>query len=576
MRTLSVSAAIVVMVFSLAATALADVVPGGSFTDDNGNIHEGYIEAIAAEGITRGCNPPLNDEYCPSDFVTRGQMAAFLARTLGLTDDGGQDWFSDDDGNVFESDINKLAAAGVTLGCNPPDNTQFCPFDRVTRGQMAAFLVRAYGYTDAGTGDFFTDDDGSVFEANIDRLAAAGVTKGCNSPTNDLYCPYSSVPRDEMATFIGRAEGLTQIVPPPPSVPVVATVASGFSFPIYATSPDGDDRLFVVEKGGYIRIVENDVRLPGAFLDVHTLVSGGGEQGLLGLAFHPNYSSNGLFYISYTDTGGDSRIVEYEVSADPNVADSGSARLILEVDQPYTNHNGGMILFDPDGYLLFGLGDGGSGGDPQRYGQNTNSLLGSMLRIGVDGDAFPSDANRNYMIPPDNPFVGKTGADEIWSYGLRNPWRFSLDAETGLLYIGDVGQTSWEEVDVAPVDAPGINYGWNLFEGDHCYYTAGGCDPAGLTFPAVEYPHAEGCSVTGGYVYRGDDFADLVGHYFYADYCRGELRSFRYVDGFVGAERNWTSEVGGLGNVTSFAVDSQNRLYIMNTAGNLMRLETGA
>jgi glucose/arabinose dehydrogenase len=362
------------------------------------------------------------------------------------------------------------------------------------------------------------------------------------------------------------------MVPPPPSVPVVETVASGFSFPLFATSPTGDDRLFVVEKGGYIRIVENDVRLSGAFLDVHTLVSGGGEQGLLGLAFHPDYDTNGLFYISYTDTAGESRIVEYSVSTDPNVADSGSARLILKVDQPYTNHNGGQIMFDVDGHLLFGLGDGGSGGDPDENGQNKNSLLGSMLRISVGGDDFPSDANRNYMIPPDNPFVGTSGADEIWAYGLRNPWRFSIDPVTGLMYIGDVGQTSWEEIDVAPADTAGLNYGWNSFEGNHCYDTGDGCNPSGLAFPAVEYPHAEGCSVTGGYVYRGDDFDDLVGHYFFADYCRGELRSFRYVDGFVGAERNWTSMVGGLGNVTSFAVDDQNRLYIMNTAGNLMRL----
>ncbi|MDJ0953131.1 MAG: PQQ-dependent sugar dehydrogenase [Acidimicrobiia bacterium] len=572
MRTLFASAVIVASVVAMTATALADLPPGGSFRDDNGNVHEGYIEAIAAEGITRGCNPPLNDEYCPSDSVTRGQMAAFLVRTLDLSDDGGTDWFTDDNGNIFEADINKLATAGITLGCNPPDNTNFCPADRVTRGQMAAFLVRAYGYTDSGSGDYFTDDDGSVFEASIDRLAAAGITLGCNPPDNDLYCPYSYVQRDQMATFLGRAEGFTQMVPPPPTVPRVETIVSGLSFPLYATSPDGDDRLFVVEKGGYIRIVENDVLQSGAFLDVSTLVSLGGEQGLLGLAFHPEYSSNGLFYISYTDKSGDSKIVEYSVSADPDVANAGSARTIIEVNQPYSNHNGGMILFDQDGYLLFGLGDGGSGGDPLEHGQNAGTLLGSMLRIDVDGDDFPSDSSRNYAIPADNPFVGKSGADEAWAIGLRNPWRFSIDPDTDLLYIGDVGQTRWEEVDVAPMSDAGLNYGWNPFEGDQCYDTGDGCNPAGLTFPAVAYPHSQGCSVTGGYVYRGDEMLDLVGHYFYADYCRGQLLSFRYVDGVVGAERNWTPEVGALGAVTSFAVDNSNRLYILNSSGSLMRL----
>ncbi len=575
MRTLSVSSIVVALVVMMVTAALADLPPGGTFTDDNGNIHEGYIEAIAAEGVTRGCNPPLNDEYCPSDFVTRGQMAAFLVRTLGLTDDGGKDWFSDDDGNVFETDINRLATAGITLGCNPPANTEFCPFDRVTRGQMAAFLVRAYGYTDPGSGDFFSDDDGSVFEANIDRLAHAGITRGCNPPTNDLYCPFSYVQRDQMATFIGRAEGLTPMVPPPPSVPIIETVVSGLDYPVFATSPFADERLFVVGKRGDIWIIENDTLVPGTFLDVGSLVSGGSEQGLLGLAFHPDYASNGLFYISYTDTGGDSKIVEYSVSANPMVADTGSARTIIEVDQPFGNHNGGMILFDPDGYLLFGLGDGGDSADPGEDGQDTSTLLGSMLRIGVDGDDFPSDSTRNYTIPTDNPFVGTAGADEIWAYGLRNPWRFSIDPETGLLYIGDVGQGSWEEIDATDVGTAGINYGWDNYEGNHCfsdYKGASNCDSTGLTFPVYEYSHAEGCSVTGGYVYRGNEFPDLVGHYFYADYCRGELRSFKNSSGVVGSDRVWDSEFGSLGFVTSFGIDSSQRLYILNSAGDVMRL----
>jgi glucose/arabinose dehydrogenase len=572
MRKLLVLAITIFVISTVATAASADLSPGGTFIDDNGNVHEGYIEAIAAEGITLGCNPPVNDRYCPSDQVTRGQMAAFLVRTLGLTADGGTDWFSDDDGDVFESDINKLAAVGITKGCNPPDNTLFCPSDRVTREQMAAFLVRAYGYSATSGTNTFTDDDGSVFEGDIERLAEAGITKGCNPPANDHFCPHSYVRRDEMASFLGRAEGLTPIVPPSPSIPDVEVVTSNLSFPVYATSPPADDRLFVVEKGGRIRIIENDSVQSSPFLDIHSLVSGGGEQGLLGMAFHPDYASNGRFYVSYTNSSGDSRVVEYQVSSDPNTADAGSARTIIQVDQPYSNHNGGMIMFDPDGYMLFGLGDGGSGGDPDDNGQNPSTLLGSLLRIDVDGDDFPSDANRNYAIPADNPFVGKTGADEIWAYGLRNPWRFSVDEETDTLYIGDVGQGSWEEIDVAPRSDAALNYGWNSFEGTHCYDTSDGCNGAGLTFPVLEYSHSEGISVTGGYVYRGSELPGLVGHYFWADYGRGELMSFRYVNGVLGAEQNWSSVVGNLGSITSFGVDSSQRLYIMNSAGELYRL----
>lgn len=561
-----------VVLLAAGTAAAATLPPGGTFTDDNGNVHEGFIEAIAAEGITAGCNPPANDRYCPTSNVLRGQMAAFLVRALGLTDDGGKDWFSDDDGTTFEADINKLAAAGITAGCNPPTNDQFCPGGRVTRGQMAAFLVRAYGYTDPGKGDWFTDDDGTTFESDIDRLATAGITLGCNPPTNDHYCPGNAVRRDQMASFLGRAEGLTPIIPPPLVEPTIETVVSGLSRPVFATSPAGDDRLFIVEKPGYIKILENDSLRAGNFLDIHDQVSGGNEQGLLGLAFHPNYASNGLFYVSYTDTSGDSRVVEYAVSADPNIANEATARMIVRVDQPETNHNGGMIAFTGDGHLMYGLGDGGGGGDPWGNGQNTDTLLGSMLRIGVDGDDFVSDANRNYTIPAGNPFVGKSGADEIWAYGLRNPWRWSIDDGTDLLYIGDVGQGAWEEVDVNAVTTAGLNYGWDTLEGEHCYPSSASCDDTGTILPALEYSHSYGCSITGGYVYRGSELPDLVGHYFYADYCAGDLLSFQWDLGVVRSEKNWTSDLGKVGSVTSFAVDNSNRLYILNDGGQLLRL----
>ncbi len=557
------------------APVLADTLPpGGTFADDDGNVHEGTIEAIAAAGITRGCNPPANDRYCPSRAVTRGEMAAFLVRALDLPA-GPPDRFTDDDGSLFEGDIDRLAAAGITRGCNPPLDDAYCPARAVTRGEMAAFLVRAYGYTDPGAGDRFVDDDGSVFEGDIDRLAAAGVTLGCDPPANERFCPNDPVLRDQMASFLARAEGLTPITPPPRAVPTLQEVVSGLTRPVFATAPPGDDRLFVVEKGGRIRIVAGDTVQSGAFLDLSGQVSSGSEQGLLGLAFHPDYAGNGRFYVSYTDTAGDSRVVEYRVSADPDVADPGTARAILGVDQPASNHNGGMITFDASGNLLLGLGDGGGSGDPNDRAQDPTDLHGSILRIGVDGDDFPSDLARNYTIPPDNPFVGSAaGADEVWAFGLRNPWRFALDPVTDLLFIADVGQDHWEEVDVAVADAGGLDYGWNTLEGSHCYQPSSGCSSTGTVLPVLEYSHDDGCSITGGFVYRGDELPDLVGHYFYSDWCAGVIHSFTYAEGRVTSQRRW-DEFGSVGNVTSFGVDGHDRLYVLVNDGRVLRLAAG-
>lgn len=573
MRTLLVLVLTLLMNTGTGSAIAGELPPGGTFVDDDGNTHEGYIEAIAAVGITRGCNPPFGDRFCPSDNVTRGQMAAFLVRALGLVDDGGKDWFIDDNGSGFEADINKLATAGITRGCNPPIRDRFCPTGFVTRGEMAAFLVRAYEYSDPGPSDWFPDDDGHLFEADINRLRTAGVTLGCRAEPDPLYCPNGLVKRDQMASFLGRAGGLTATIPPPRHQPVLKTVVSGLDQPVFLTSPAGDSRLFVVEKIGRIRIVTSDVLVATPFLDVTSLVAGGHEGGLLGMAFHPNYDSNGRFYISYTDTSGTSQIVEYTVSGDVNVADPLSARGILTVAQPHPNHNGGMILFDASGSLFFGLGDGGGGGDPLDRAEDPTSLLGSMLRIGVDGDDFPLDTVRNYTIPADNPFIGSSaGADEVWAYGLRNPWRFSLDEASGLIYIADVGQLLREEVNVAPISLGAVNYGWNTLEGTLCFQPATGCSSAGTRLPVAEYPHDDGCAIVGGYVYRGTDFPDLVGHYFYADYCRGVLQSFRYSGGVALSQRSWAAEFGSVGNVNSFGVDSINRLYILTDGGSVIRL----
>ena len=343
-------------------------------------------------------------------------------------------------------------------------------------------------------------------------------------------------------------------------------VGSGFSSPLYLTAPPADPRLFVVEQSGRVQIIENGDRLARPFLDITDRVSSGGETGLLSIAFHPRYATNGFIYVSYTDQNGDTRIERYTVTADRSIADHDSAKLILSVEQPFGNHNGGLIVFGPDGdgMLYVGLGDGGSGGDPLGHGQNRNSLLGAMLRIDVDGgDPF--------AVPPDNPFVGDAGArDEIWAYGLRNPWRFAFDRQEGNLYIADVGQNQWEEVSVAAATSGGLNHGWNIMEGLHCFQSEN-CETQGLVIPALEYEHSEGaCSITGGYVYRGDAIPTIRGHYFYSDFCAGFLRSFRFSDGGADDEREW--DVGELGNVLSFGEGADGELYILSGEGNVYRL----
>ena len=339
-------------------------------------------------------------------------------------------------------------------------------------------------------------------------------------------------------------------------------VASGLESPVHVAAPAGDARLFVVEQTGRIRVVENGALLPTPFLDLRSRVSSGGERGLLSVAFHPRYAENGFFFVDFTDTRGDTRVERFRVSADRNRADPASANLVLAVEQPYSNHNGGQIAFGPDGMLYIGMGDGGSGGDPHGHGQDTATLLGDLLRIDVDG-------GDPYAIPPGNPFAGAAaGRDEIWATGLRNPWRFSFDRETGLLYVADVGQNAWEEINVAPAGEGGLNYGWNVMEASRCYRP--GCRTDGLTLPVLEYAHEGGaCSVTGGHVYRGDAIPAIRGHYFYADYCAGWVRSFRHAVGQAADRRSWA--LGDVGSVTSFGEDGAGELYLTSTNGRVYR-----
>jgi glucose/arabinose dehydrogenase len=342
------------------------------------------------------------------------------------------------------------------------------------------------------------------------------------------------------------------------SVEQVATLEQ----PLALVVRNGDPALYVAEKTGRVMAIRDSEVDPTPVLDLSEAVSLGGEQGLLGLAFSPD---GRFLYVNYTDVRGDTRLVEYAMRDDRAVPSS--RRQLLFVDQPYDNHNGGDLVFGPDGYLYIGLGDGGSGGDPHGNAQSLGTLLGKMLRI----DPRPAGGDP-YTIPPDNPFVDRAGArPEIWAYGLRNPWRYSFDRATGDLWIADVGQSAWEEIDRHPADAPsGANYGWNLVEGSHRY---AGAPPDGAIPPAYEYSHeAGGCVVIGGAVYRGTAIPALTGAYLFADLCRGELEALR-----LGADGDVEHAMLGptVPNVSSFGEDADGEIYVLSLGGGVYRLTRG-
>jgi glucose/arabinose dehydrogenase len=343
-------------------------------------------------------------------------------------------------------------------------------------------------------------------------------------------------------------------------------VVDGLSTPIgLENAMDGSGRLFAIEQPGLIRIIQDGSLLSVPFLDIRSRVgSSGSEQGLLGLAFHPRYAENGYFFVNYTDKGGDTVIARYRVSADSSLADPTTELRLLQVEQPYANHNGGDMAFGPDGYLYISLGDGGSGGDPRNNGQSLETLLGKILRIEV-GEAD------NYSIPNDNPFVDGGGRPEIWAYGLRNPWRISFDRLTGDLYIADVGQNSWEEVNFQVFDSSGgENYGWNIMEASYCFQSSS-CDQSGLTLPVVEYAlHVQGdCAVTGGYVYRGNLLPAWQGIYIYGDYCSGRVWGL-----FLNQAGVW--ENGLLfetsARITAFSQDEDGEIYLVHHGGSVYQL----
>jgi glucose/arabinose dehydrogenase len=393
-------------------------------------------------------------------------------------------------------------------------------------------------------------------------LAFVALACGLFTPTS----PPPTTPGVETATATPAPPTDTP-TPTSTSTPVVATtfpnpdnyqwaeVVSGLQRPVdIQNAGDGSGRLFIMEQPGRIRVVQNGGLLETPFLDITDRVDdGANEQGLLGLAFHPNYEQNGYFYVNYTRSGGDTVIARYQVTGDPNVADPNSEKQLLNVEQPFSNHNGGVIAFGPDGYMYLGLGDGGLAGDPYKNGQSTTTLLGKVLRIDVNhGDP--------YTIPADNPF-----GNEIWVYGLRNPWRMSFDRETGDLWIGDVGQGDWEEIDLVPAgSAGGLNFGWSELEGNHPY---DGDPQPGFIAPVAEYSHNQGCSVTGGYVYRGT-MPEWQGVYLYGDYCTG------LIWGLVHSGNGWQAEIlfeSGF-NISTFGEDESGELYVADHGGAIYKL----
>jgi len=353
----------------------------------------------------------------------------------------------------------------------------------------------------------------------------------------------------------------------PGSVPPLrlSEVARGFDAPLFVTAAPADaSRLFVVEQTGRIRVVVSGVVREQAFLDLSGAISCCEERGLLGLAFHPDYASDGRFYVNYTDADGDTVVAEYARGADADSADPAVRRVLLTVNQPLPTHNGGMLAFGPDGFLYIALGDGGGVGDPANNAQRLSTKLGKILRIDVDRHPTP---------PPGNV---EGGDPDIWDYGLRNPWRFSFDRATGDLYIGDVGQREFEEIDVEARGDGRRNYGWSITEGRHCYERPNGCDLTGLTLPVVEYGHIDGCAVIGGYVYRGQAIPELTGRYFYGDLCTIRVWTFVYAGGVATDPRELTTDLASdttVGALTSFGEDAAGELLVVDQRGTVYRID---
>jgi len=413
-------------------------------------------------------------------------------------------------------------------------------------------------------------------------MAACGTTNATTTPTGSGFVSIAPPATDTTTGPEASATPVAGVTPeatavPTPFAPVsvhLSTVASGFASAIGVSSAPDDTRLFLIQQTGQVVIVSGGKRT-GTFLDIASQMSCCGERGLLGLAFHPGYATNGRFFVRYTTPAGDVRVSEFHVSADPGKADPKSEKVIITIPHPsFANHNGGRIEFGPDGYLYIGTGDGGSGGDPNNHGQALDTLLGKMLRIDIDA----TSGSLAYAIPPTNPFAGQaTKRAEIFAYGLRNPYTFSFDRATGDLWIGDVGQDKWEEIDRATAlegGGNGIDYGWSVMEGNHCYKPSSDCIKDGLTLPLAEYYHGDGdsigCAVISGYVYRGAAHPELSGRYFLGDYCSGRIWDVNA----AGPAQQTPQELLGSGlQITGWGQDASGELYMTATNGVLYRLD---
>ena len=407
------------------------------------------------------------------------------------------------------------------------------------------------------------------------RLAAALAAILVLAPV--LAAPAAAAPLASEIVGAGSpgSVGVTPLAAPTDARIALVRRAGGLTKPIFLTSAkDGTGRLFIVEQTGKIKIYKDGVVLATPFLSIGSQVSDGYEQGLLGLAFHPGFKTNRKLYVNFTDNNGDTIVREYKASStNPNVVATSTARTIIKIGQPYDNHNGGTLAFGPEGYLYIGMGDGGDGGDPGNRAQNIDSLLGKMLRLNVNG----STSTRNYLFPSGNPYIGRAGRNEIWDIGLRNPYRFSFDRSTGDLWIGDVGQGKWEEIDRAKKTSSGAgrgtNWGWRVMEGFHCYSPSTGCNTSGKTLPLLEYNHDNGrCAVTGGYVYRGTSIPTLVGGYVFADYCSGEIWVVN-AGATSPASRTLLLDTSLL--VSGFGENASGELYVLDHSGVLYAVVQG-
>jgi len=506
------------------------------------------------------------------DSATRAEVAGVLADIAGLADAAAPDVFRDDDGIAEEAAINMIAAAGATKGCSE-DEALYCPDAPISRAGLATMIARLLKSTSLPRTDAYDDIAESVNALEINQMAGSGLVLPCNQDTSS-YCPDHAVTREDLVVLTTVAETL-EVAVGSPSLVALELVASGLDQPVSVVSPIDDNRLFIVEREGQIRILDNGVLNEQPFLDLSTDTGTTRENGLLSLAFHPDYGTNGRFFVVHSTTTEtcaphETLVAEFRVSSDPNIAES-TGRTVLAIPQTTCTHKAGAMLFGPDGLLYISLGDGGDWYDNLDQAQDTTTLSGTVIRIDIDNGT-------PYAIPPDNPLVGLPGRDEIIAWGLRNPWRMTLD--NGVLYIGDVGQDQVEEVDRMPLDTLGLNFGWPAFEGDVCVADltpAIDCSDQGYTAPAITSYHPDAGSIIGGSIYRGSA-KDLVGLYVYGDYITGRIRTATFDEaGAVIAESDLTTVIGLHRTLASIDTDSRGEMYLVNIfAGTIHRIVPSA